>query len=256
MGLDLGQASDYTALAIIERLEAQTQRLEYEEIVHEATPDGLRGGRLSEMGPFQRALRADEAMLAAHAAASPYPPLVEYRQKVVTETVIEYHLRHLVRPALGMPYTEIVRHVVELMEMPELRGAPLVIDRTGVGRAVYDMFAYARMHGSAVGVTITGGDTVISEGNGYRVPKRDLVSALQVLLQQKRLKIAQGLALGSVFAAEALNFKAKISERGHDSYEAGPAADWRDGAHDDLVLAVALACWYAERPQSRIRFFD
>jgi hypothetical protein len=22
---------------------------------------------------------------------------------------------------------------------------------------------------------------------------------------------------------------------------------WREGSHDDLVLAVALACWYAER---------
>jgi hypothetical protein len=29
---------------------------------------------------------------------------------------------------------------------------------------------------------------------------------------------------------------------GHDSYEA-----WREGDHDDLVLAVALACWTGER---------
>jgi hypothetical protein len=24
-------------------------------------------------------------------------------------------------------------------------------------------------------------------------------------------------------------------------------AAWREGAHDDLVLAVALACWHADR---------
>ena len=28
----------------------------------------------------------------------------------------------------------------------------------------------------------------------------------------------------------------------HDTYGA-----WREGVHDDLVLATALACWYAER---------
>jgi hypothetical protein len=29
---------------------------------------------------------------------------------------------------------------------------------------------------------------------------------------------------------------------GNDSYEA-----WREGIHDDLVLSVALACWFAEQ---------
>jgi len=29
---------------------------------------------------------------------------------------------------------------------------------------------------------------------------------------------------------------------GHDSYGA-----WREGAHDDLLLSVALACWAAEK---------
>ena len=31
---------------------------------------------------------------------------------------------------------------------------------------------------------------------------------------------------------------------GHDSYEA-----WREGDHDDLVLSLALAVWYGQRPQ-------
>jgi hypothetical protein len=32
----------------------------------------------------------------------------------------------------------------------------------------------------------------------------------------------------------------------HDSYNA-----WRESIHDDLVLAVALAAWYAERQIKR-----
>jgi hypothetical protein len=38
-------------------------------------------------------------------------------------------------------------------------------------------------------------------------------------------------------------FNVKVNIRtAHDSYEA-----WRESDHDDLVLALALACWWAER---------
>jgi hypothetical protein len=41
---------------------------------------------------------------------------------------------------------------------------------------------------------------------------------------------------------EIQNFQVKINlETAHDSYGA-----WREGTHDDLVLAVALALWVAE----------
>jgi hypothetical protein len=84
------------------------------------------------------------------------------------------------------------------------------------------------------------------------VPKRDLVSVVQVLLQAERLKIASSLKEASTLTAELLAFKVSINLRGHDSYgnDAGP---WRENPHDDLVLAVALAAWYGEhyRPFSR-----
>lgn len=60
----------------------------------------------------------------------------------------------------------------------------------------------------------------------------------------RRLKIAAGLELASVLTAELENFRSKTSLAGHNSYGAGE--DWREGHHDDLVLAVALACWYGE----------
>ncbi len=42
-------------------------------------------------------------------------------------------------------------------------------------------------------------------------------------------------------------FRMKINlETMHDSYGA-----WREGTHDDLLLALAIACWYGEnRPDS------
>jgi len=38
-----------------------------------------------------------------------------------------------------------------------------------------------------------------------------------------------------------LSFRAKITTRGNDTYEV-----WCEGDHDDMVLALALSCWYGE----------
>src|SRR6516225_12315178 len=51
----------------------------------------------------------------------------------------EYALRHLHRFPLGTPYTEIVPAVAALVRSGPLAEAPVVVDQTGVGRAVVDM---------------------------------------------------------------------------------------------------------------------
>jgi len=55
------------------------------------------------------------------------------------------------------------------------------------------------------------------------------------------IKIAKGLRYVDTLVQELGNFKVKITKHGNDAYEA-----WREGQHDDLVLSVALACWYGE----------
>jgi hypothetical protein len=103
-------------------------------------------------------------------------------------------------------------------------------------------------------VTITGGDEVHGVGGGrYRVPKRDLVGALEVPFHTGRLRIAEGMELWPTLKKELLNFRRKINlKTAHDSYE-----HWREGDHDDLVLAAALACWwitYRRKGSTRVRF--
>ena len=200
LGLDLGQVSDYTALAIIEKVKPPTPV---------ASTTGNR-----------KAVAADER-----------------------SAKDRFLLRHLERLRLGTPYPDVARHVTDLLKTPELAGkTQCVVDATGVGRPVVDMLREARVK-PLVAVTITGGDTATRDGSGYRVPKRDLVSTLQVVLQNDRLKIARDLPLAEVLVREMQNFRVKISlSTGHDSYEA-----WREGDHDDLVLAVALACWYGAK---------
>jgi hypothetical protein len=99
---------------------------------------------------------------------------------------------------------------------------------------------------------ITGGQTVTQTEEqigwvkeiGFHVPKRDLVGVLAILLQSGRIRVAEGLPAAQLLVQELLNFRVTISLSGRDSYGAGE--EWRDGAHDDLVLATALAAWYAE----------
>ena len=83
------------------------------------------------------------------------------------------------------------------------------------------------------------------------MPKRDLVGVTQLLLQQQWLRIAPALPESATLTKELQDYRVKISATGHDSYDA------REGAHDDLVLAVALACWVSEhgRPR-RLRLLD
>jgi hypothetical protein len=115
-----------------------------------------------------------------------------------------------------------------------------------VGPAVTDIFSKRGRTFKAV--KIHGGDVESCEEGTYRVPKRNLVSALQAALQTGTLKIASSLKLAEVLREELLNFRVKIDLRtAHDSYE-----HWREGDHDDLVLAAAMAVWSVQTPQPTI----
>jgi len=160
----------------------------------------------------------------------------------------DLHVRHLERFRKTL-YPDVAERVAALMDSPELKGkADLVIDATGVGPAVTDIFTKRGRTFKAV--KIHGGDSESREGSIYRVPKRNLVSALQVALQTGTLKIASSLELAEVLRLELLNFRIKINlATGHDSYE-----HWREGDHDDLVLAAAMAVWSARAPEPTIIF--
>jgi hypothetical protein len=163
------------------------------------------------------------------------------------------HLRHLERYQLRTPYTDIADNVARLVRDPLLsqrRKPELIVDETGVGKAVVDMFRERKLYFRPV--TITGGDVaregaIKERGKSYRVPKRDIVGALEVPFQNGTLKIAGDLELWPTLRQELLTFRRKVSlATGHDSYE-----HWRESDHDDLVLACALACWWARRVANR-----
>jgi hypothetical protein len=160
------------------------------------------------------------------------------KQKVVNH----YDIAHIRRYPLGTPYPVIVAEVVSQLKQPPFAGkVRLIIDGSGVGRAVVDLFREP-LATIAVPITITASGAPSKDDQGYwRVAKRDLIGAVSVLLQTGRLKIAAQLEEAPLLTTELQNYEVKISDAGHDSYNARG-----DSAHDDLVLATAMACWAGE----------
>jgi hypothetical protein len=209
VGLDLGQMQDWSALAVVE----QHQRI--------------------SPAPYSN-LPASYDIRHLDRWRIPYPEVVTR----VSALLWDLHRAHTVRE---FAHRAGYRSDIE----PTIR---LAIDGTGVGVAVVDLFREADLPGNMTAIVITGGDAISKDGDVTRVPKRDLASVIQVLLQSKRLRIADGLPLASTLQQELLNFRVKISLSGHDSYGAG--ADWRQANHDDLVLAAAMALWLGEHEGS------
>jgi hypothetical protein len=187
IGVDLGQARDSSALAILER-------------VWKAHPD--------------------------------YPD----------RALSHYAIRHLRRWPLHTSYTVVTADLADLVRMPPLNWPVLVVDQTGVGQAVVDFLAKAQLSASLVPVVITSGRGVSwGDSRGWHVPKKALVSCLQVLLESRRLQVA-ALPERTLLMQELLAFRVKITAAAYETFEA-----WRERDHDDLVLAVALAAWWGER---------
>ena len=80
---------------------------------------------------------------------------------------------------------------------------------------------------------------------GWRKP--DLVAAVRIGLDAGRLKIVPGLALAPTLVKELGNFKVKTTPSANEVFSA------REGDHDDLVLALALAVsgWPTTAPSTR-----
>jgi hypothetical protein len=166
------------------------------------------------------------------------------------ERIIDYvyHVKGTRRLKLGTPYPEIVRQVTSIASMlPGPRQLTYVVDATGVGRPVVDLLRDAI--GSVapiVPVVFTGGDSVRYEDGFYRVPKKDLVHNVMVLLQSGKLRIAERSEDSRALVNELTNMRIKITPEANSTYEA-----WRQGQHDDLVFALSLACWRARRTERK-----
>lgn len=156
------------------------------------------------------------------------------------QNILQYHARHAERFPIGTDYIEIVDKLWERINGVGILDYIVLVDATGVGKPVVDMM---RKRGiKLVPIVITGGitETFDTALGGWRLPKRNLVSSLQIMLQDGQLKLARDMDFAPKLIDELLKFKIKVTAKGNDTYEA-----WREGDHDDLVLSLAMSVWYA-----------
>ena len=217
LGVDLGQANDYTAIALAE---------EAVWVSPEAAPRlnlAAHGWHSpADLTPWQ----VEEARRWAGRYGRPDdPPLA---------------VRHLERLPLGTSYVAVTDHVLRLYETPPLGGGrcALLVDATGVGRAVTDTMVAAGL--PVVAITITGGGGVTGGiAQGLHVAKRELIGATQVALQARRLRVAAALPEAATLARELAAMKVRVTAAANETFDV-----WRSGVHDDLALAVAMIAWF------------
>ena len=82
------------------------------------------------------------------------------------------------------------------------------------------------------------------------MPRQELAATLHELLHSRRLQVAPALPESAMLVRELAAFQLKVSAASKEELDA-----WREGAHDDLVLAVAVAAWLGERGFQRFRMW-
>ena len=217
VGVDLGQANDPTAIAVLEKTVAPPETAMFSPL-----GDGP-GNRLVE-----GTVVYDLVYLKRPKLGTPYDTIA----RRVADLVCELEPRG----AFG-----------------ELGQVTLSVDGTGVGRGVVDMLRTEFKRRGATSkavpkvdfraVSVTGSQTSLKrpeDRNGYwSVPKKELVFPAVAAFQQGRIRIAKGIRDRDALVNELKNYKRTTNiATGNVSFE-----PWRESDHDDLLFATCLALW-------------
>jgi hypothetical protein len=150
-----------------------------------------------------------------------------------------YAIRILEKIPLGEAYPLQAHRVKQILarESVAVHNPDVWVDYTGVGRAVFDIFKQERVPNIKATTITFGGQAGPNGHGGHSVPKVELVSKLQALMHTGRLSMPSSLPLGRAFRDELLDFRVTYTDVGNARFGA------REGTHDDLILAVALAVY-------------
>jgi hypothetical protein len=229
VGCDLGQANDFTAVAVLEK-----------KIV------------------------PPESALFAPVGAHPGNRLVE--GDTVYDLV--YLTRPRLGTAYDTIAKRVADLVCELEPQGafgELGQVTLSVDGTGVGRGVVDMLRTEFQRRGATSravpkvdfraVSVTGSNTSLkrpTRTHGYwSVPKKDLVFPAVAAFQQGKIRIAKGIKDREALVHELKNYSRTTNiATGGMQFE-----PWRESDHDDLLFAVCLALWgwQTRKPRATLR---
>jgi hypothetical protein len=164
-----------------------------------------------------------------------------------------FAVRHLERLPLGTPYTAVVARIAQIARpLDRLHTLLISADATGVGAPVIEQIRQMQLGRRLHPVIITPGNTESEHGIFYHVPKSHLITNLILQFESGMFKVSSNLPLAPTLLQELGGLRIKVSTAGNDIY-----STWRADQHDDLLFAVALANWQAQRdkwsePQRRL----
>jgi hypothetical protein len=150
----------------------------------------------------------------------------------------ELRLVHIERFRLRTGVRDLVARVSQLCQHPHLaHNTQLLIDATSQPMVV-QLFRDAKLPVNLIPVTITSGEKVVVSGSERSVPKKLLVSCLETVFERDILKIAAALGQADLMQDELRQFERWSGRGGKLKFGAG-------AGHDDLVMALAMAVWWA-----------
>jgi hypothetical protein len=103
---------------------------------------------------------------------------------------------------------------------------------------IAQLFRDAKIPAQLIPVTITPGEKVVVAGSDRSVPKKVLISCLELLFEKNYLRLAAAMAQADLMRDELRQFERWSKPGGHVQFGEG-------AAHDDLVMALAMAGWWA-----------
>lgn len=185
----------------------------------------------------------------------------DYTALVLIDKQTDIQIKSIKRFPKGTPYTDISDDVNTIIQYRLGNKCDLVVDYTGVGRAVVDQLRQRKLN--PIPVSITSGNSMrfVHDSQSYNVPKNDIIAELTTLFERHLIKIPDGMIdnidgqevnYTKLIEDEVLNFQKQTTVNNHEIFNA------RQGTHDDIVLALGIACWYSNltKPQSTLNPFD
>jgi hypothetical protein len=165
---------------------------------------------------------------------------VECQPLTVSQPKGELHVRYLDQFEPGKAFAENITALSGISRY--LPNKPfLIVDQTAVGSQLVAELRKRKQFACVFPLIITGGNALTENENGTQVlPRKELVTVLQLGFQERRIKIASKLPKCPTLERELAEFRMRPVPLDAPDY-------WRGGRHDDMVLAVAIAVWYADR---------
>jgi hypothetical protein len=222
VGVDLGQANDFTAIAVLEKTIAPPETAMFSPVGESPSNRLVEGRSVYDLRYLKR-------------------PKLGTPYDVIARRVADLICELEPQGAFG-----------------ELGQVTLSVDGTGVGRGVVDMLDSEFKRRGATSkavpkvdfrrVSVTGSQTTLkrpTRTDGYwSVPKKDLVFPAVAAFQQRKIRIAKGIKDRDALVHELKNYSRTTNiATGNMAFE-----PWRESEHDDLLFAVCLALWGWQTP--------